>query len=118
MFRDRQITNTSLSDEGDIRVIKSRNISDDGKNIVDLNDYDSYISLDTLEKMSVSDYLEKDDVYLTPNMTYKPRVIKKPKHCVVNGSVAILIPKDGQIPTDKQMEFFYFKKYKYFLYIL
>ena len=114
VFRDRQITNTSLSDEGDIRVIKSRNISDDGKNIVDLNDYDSYISLDTLEKMAVSDYLEKDDVYLTPNMTYKPRVIKKPKHCVVNGSVAILIPKDGQIPTDKQMEFFSTDEYRLF----
>ena len=114
VFRDRQITNTSLSDEGDIRVIKSRNISDDGKNIIDLNDYDSYISLDVLEKMAVSDYLDKDDVYLTPNMTYKPRVIKKPKHCVVNGSVAILIPKDGQIPTDKQMEFFSTDEYRSF----
>ena len=58
--------------------------------------------------------LEKDDVYLTPNMTYKPRVIKKPKHCVVNGSVAILIPKDGQIPTDKQMEFFSTDEYRLF----
>ena len=114
VFRDRQITNTSLSNEGDIRVIKSRNISDDGKNIVDLNNYDSYISSDVLEKMAVSDYLEKDDVYLTPNMTYKPRVIKKPKHCVVNGSVAILIPKDGQIPTDKQMEFFSTDEYRLF----
>lgn len=114
VFRDRQITNTHLSCSGDIRVLKSRNISDDGKTIVDLTDYDSYIDYKTLRELAVCEFLERDDVYLTPNMTYKPRVMKKPKNCVVNGSLAILIPQSNIIPTDKQLEFFSTPEYREF----
>lgn len=114
VFRDRQITNTLLSDSGDVRVLKSRNISDDGKEIIDLSDYDSYINYDALKGLAVSEYLDRDDVYLTPNMTYKPRVMRKPKNCVVNGSLAILIPKKDIVPTDKQMEFFSTQEYREF----
>lgn len=114
VFRDRQITNTHLSCSGDIRVLKSRNISDDGKMVVDLTDYDSYIDYKTLRELAVCEFLERDDVYLTPNMTYKPRVIKKPKNCVVNGSLAILIPQSNIIPTDKQLEFFSTPEYREF----
>lgn len=114
VFRDRQITNTHLSKTGDIRVLKSRNISDDGKSILNLQDYDSYINYDSLKDLAVFEYLERDDVYLTPNMTYKPRVIRKPINCVVNGSVAILIPKNGINPTDEQMEFFSTQEYRKF----
>lgn len=114
VFRDRQITNTRLSASGDIRVLKSRNISDDGKNILDLPDYDSYISYDDLKELAVFEYLNRDDVYLTPNMTYKPRMMRKPGNCVVNGSLAILIPKNGAVPTEKQMAFFSTKEYREF----
>lgn len=71
-----------------------------------VSDYDSYINCDALKGLAVSEYLDRDDVYLTPNMTYKPRMMRKPKNCVVNGSLAILIPKKDIVPTDKQMEFF------------
>lgn len=114
VFRDRQITNSQLSDSGDVRVLKSRNISDDGKDIIDLSDYDSYIDYDALKELAVFEYLDRDDVYLTPNMTYKPRMMQKPKHCVVNGSLAILIPKNDTVPTEKQMEFFSTKEYREF----
>ena len=114
VFRDRQITSARLSDSGDVRVLKSRNISDDGKEIVDLGNYDSYINYDALKELAVFEYLDRDDVYLTPNMTYKPRLMKKPGNCVVNGSLAILIPKNGAIPTDKQMEFFSTPEYREF----
>lgn len=114
VFRDRQITNSQLSDSGDIRVLKSRNISDDGKEVIDLSDYDSYIDYDALKELAVFEYLDRDDVYLTPNMTYKPRMMQKPKHCVVNGSLAILIPKNDTVPTEKQMEFFSTKEYREF----
>ena len=40
VFRDRQITNKLLTDIGDIRVLKSRNISDDGKNVIDIDGYE------------------------------------------------------------------------------
>lgn len=114
VFRDRQITNAQLSGAGDIRVLKSRNISDDGKTIINLSNYDSYIDYDTLKGFAVFEYLDRDDVYLTPNMTYKPRMMRKPRNCVVNGSLAILIPKNDTIPTEKQMEFFSTQEYREF----
>lgn len=114
VFRDRQITNALLSDIGDIRVLKARNISDDGSAILNLSNYDAYISYEALKKLSVFEYLNRDDVYLAPNMTYKPRVIKKPKNCVVNGSVAILIPKKEIELSEKQMKFFSSKEYRSF----
>ena len=114
VFRDRQITNKLLSNSGDIRVLKSRNISDDGKNVLDVEDYDSYISSTEARSLAVFEYLQRDDIYLTPNMTYKPRVAKKPKDTLVNGSLAILIPKGQIVPTDKQLEYFSTKEYRDF----
>lgn len=96
VFRDRQITNSNshigkLSDN-DIRVIKSRNISNDGE-IVNIENYDAYINKNDLKNFQVKKYLNDEKVYLTPNMTYNPRLMKKEKGYIVNGSVAILIPK-------------------------
>ncbi|MCD7771875.1 MAG: DNA cytosine methyltransferase [Oscillospiraceae bacterium] len=114
VFRDRQITNKLLSDTGEIRVLKSRNISDDGKAIIDIEGYDSYISHESAEALSVYEFLQRDDVYLTPNMTYKPRMMRKPKGVLVNGSVAILILKDDIILTEEQMEYFSTSEYRSF----
>lgn len=114
VFRDRQITNKLLSSTGEIRVLKSRNISDDGEQIIDIEGYDSYISQNTASNLSVYSYLNSDGVYLTPNMTYKPRVIKKPKGCLVNGSLAILIPKKNTMLTKEQMVFFATPEYRDF----
>ena len=118
VFRDRQITNKLLLSKykpGAVRIIKSRNISEKGDAFIDIAGYDSYISLEKVKDMSVFKFLEKDDVYFTPNMTYKPRVIKKPKGVLANGSVAILIPKKIDIqPTNKQLKFFASDEYRKF----
>ena len=114
VFRDRQLTNSLLSDSGEIRVIKSRNISDDGNKIINIEGYDSYISKDKAEKLSVYSYYEADDVFLTPNMTYKPRVIKKPIKTLVNGSVAILKLKENYVLNEKQREYFATDEYRHF----
>lgn len=114
VFRDRQITNTMLSDAGDIRVLKSRNISDDGKDVINIDGYDSYISATDAKPLAVFEYLQRDDVYLTPNMTYKPRMIRKPKGTLVNGSLAILIPKGNIVPTQEQLEYFSTQEYRDF----
>jgi len=114
VFRDRQITNTQVSSTGDIRVLKSRNINDLGTEIIDLEGYDSYISEEKARTLSVYSFLTRDDVYLTPNMTYKPRVIKKPKGVLVNGSVAVLIPKDKTPVTDEQCLYFSSEEYRKF----
>lgn len=119
VFRDRQITNSNSKaqtkqSEQSIRVIKSRNIDDTGEHIVNIPDYDTFIQADTLAKLSVRQYLNRDDVYLTPNMTYNPRVMQKQKGYVVNGSVAILIPKTDFLLTKKQMLYFAGNEFRQF----
>ncbi len=114
VFRDRQITNQKLNKDHGIRVIKSRNISDDGKSLIHIDGYDSYIEEGTARTLAVYHFVNRDDVYLTPNMTYKPRMIRKPAGVLVNGSVAILIPQQGCVPTEKQLEYFSSDEYRAF----
>lgn len=117
VFRDRQITNTNSTftkSENSIRIIKSRNISDDGTQIEDILNYDAYIDKDVLKNLTVNQYLETDNIYLSPNMTYKPRVCKKPKGVIVNGSVAILIPKNGIVLSEEDMLYFSTSEYRDF----
>ena len=114
VFRDRQITNKMLNSNRGIRVVKSRNISDDGKSIENIDGYDSYIDESEAQQLSVYSFLNRNDVYLTPNMTYNPRVIRKPAGVLVNGSVAILIPKERIEVSEKQLEFFSTKEYRAF----
>lgn len=106
VFRDRQITNKILKEKGDIRVLKSRNLSRDGSKIIDIEDYDSYVDKNDLIGISVEKYLDRDDVYLCPNMTYYPRMFKKPKNTVVNGSVAILENISDYTITGDDLKFF------------
>ena len=114
VFRDRQIVNKYLDITGDIRVLKSRNINDFGTVITDIDGYDAYINLEIVKNMTVNNYLDSENVYLTPNMTYKPRVIKKPKGVIVNGSLAILMPKNNIIPTNEQLLYFSSDEYRKF----
>lgn len=114
VFRDRQLTNALLKEKGRIRVLKSRNISDDGKTIIDIPGYDSYIDETDCNGLAVTEYLNRENVYLTPNMTYSPRVMKKPNGVLVNGSVAILIPKQLFSLSDQQMLFFSSDEYRSF----
>lgn len=120
VFRDRQITNSNTTQNKSkdcLRVIKSRNISDDGKKIIDIPGYDSYIRKDTVERMSAYKFVGDRNVYLTPNMTYKPRVMRNSSNAVVNGSVAVLIPKETLTLSEKQMEYFSSEEYRKFYHI-
>ena len=72
VFRDRQITNSNTTQDKSkdcLRVIKSRNISDDGKEIIDIPGYDAYIKKDTVESLGAYKFVGNQNVYLTPNMT-------------------------------------------------
>ncbi len=114
VFRDRQITTSNSKKSGSIRILKSRNISNDGQAIIDIKGYDAFIDEEDAKKLSVYAFLNRDDVYLTPNMTYYPRVIKKPKGVIVNGSVAILIPKVPMKLSTEQCLYFSSKEYRDF----
>ena len=50
--------------------------------------------------------MNRDDVFLVPNMAEKIRIAKKSKNVVCNGSVAILIPKNNIEIFEKDVEFF------------
>ncbi|UUD34848.1 DNA cytosine methyltransferase [Mycoplasmopsis caviae] len=104
VFRDRQVTNSLISSEKNdkwIPVLKSRNINNDGE-IINVKNYDSFIKLEDCKKLNVSRFLDDTSVYLTPNMTYNPRLIRKEKGYIVNGSIAILIPKSKNIELSKE----------------
>ena len=120
VFRDRQITSSKLKNDKDldsIRVLKSRNISDDGMSILNIKGYDGYLTKSDLKNLEVSKYLDRDDVYLTPNMTYKTRVMKKKKGYIVNGSVAILIPNSNITLSDEDLLYFSSSEYRNFMQI-
>lgn len=90
-FRDRQITNKYLRAKGNYRVLRSKNILDNGQ-IISIEGYDRYI--DSIEEFNVKKYLNSKSIIM-PNFTYNTRATILPDNCIPNGSIAILIPKDG-----------------------
>lgn len=105
VFRDRQITKCSSSADEGIWVIKSRNIPREGGRIEHQETYDMYIDAKSLEGLEVSKYLNRTDVFLVPNMTYYPRMLRKPEGVVTNGSVAILELKEGYVIEDDDIDY-------------
>ncbi len=115
-FRDRQLTNSMLTDDkSQLRVLKSRNISDDGSKVVDIPGYDAYVAPSQAQKLACHQFLDRTDVYLVPNMTYNPRMMRKPKGVVTNGSVAILKLKEPGLPLeDPELKYYSSQEYRRF----
>lgn len=91
VFRDRQITNQKVSLAGDVWVLRSKNILDNG-DIVSKEGYDRFISKDDVEKYVVGKYLNSNSIIM-PSFTYLTRATLLPNNCIPNGSIAVLIPK-------------------------
>ena len=89
-YRDRQLTNSKISNSGQIRVLRSKNILDDGS-VISIPGYDKYISDCT--KLGIGRFLNSDAIIM-PNFTYNTRATILPKETVPNGSIAILLPKE------------------------
>lgn len=107
VFRDRQITSNLLSETGDIRLLKSRNI-DNNKIIEQKND----LFINHYNHLAVSKFLNKENIVAVPNLTYNPRAIFLPSNCLVDGSVALLTPK---IPvTENDLSFYATKTFRDF----
>ena len=96
-FRDRQITNKYLKSSGKYWVVKSKNILDNG-DIIHIEGYDKYI--DEPSMFACYKYLNSNTI-LMPNFTYNLRATIMPKNVLVNGSIAILTPKDNNIDINK-----------------
>ena len=109
VFRDRQITKSITSQKKEIPslwVIKARNIDDDGQGVTHISDYDVYLPEEKAVGLSAYRYVNDDSVYLTPNMTYNPRVIENLPDTIPDGSVAVLIPKKPLRLTKRQRAYF------------
>lgn len=105
VFRDRQITKGLHEENANLWVVKSRNIPREGGRLEHIDDYDMYITEDAIRNMEVYNYLHRMDVFLVPNMTYYPRMLRKPDGVVTNGSVAILIPKEDVEVTEEDIQY-------------
>lgn len=117
VYRDRQITKSITSPSqlpNYLWVIKAKNIDDDGLGVTHILDYDVYLSEEQAVNLSVYKYVNNSDVYLTPNMTYNPRVIENIPGTIPDGSVAVLIPKQPIRLTKKQMAYFSTEEYRRF----
>ncbi|MFA0440126.1 DNA cytosine methyltransferase [Vibrio sp. 10N.222.51.C12] len=116
VFRDRQITKSitenSPIDDG-VWVIKAKNINDSGLTS-SIDGYDQFIKIDEVKKLAVYKFFNDDSVYLTPNMTYNPRVTKNVPNTVTDGSTAILIPKYEFKLSDSQIKYFSSDEYRTF----
>lgn len=97
-YRDRQITKRVTYPQGQVRVLKSRNIGNN--EIINLPDYDSYMN--ELDGYSVAKYLNSNNAVLVPNLTYNPRACFLPKNAVADGSVAVLVVKDDETTITAQ----------------
>ncbi len=116
-FRDRQITKSNTSENKTnqcIWVVKGKNLSIDGNSVEHINGYDRFIDISVVRQMSVYQYLNRHDVYLTPNMTYSPRVFANIDNALPDGSIAVLIPKEPMVLSQEQMAFFSTEEYRKF----
>ena len=114
VFRDRQITKTTTINGNNVWVVKAKNMTRDGLALIHLPTYDSYIARSELDTLHVASYLDRTDVFLVPNMTYYPRMIRKPAGVVTNGSVAIFIPKESIIIDEDDIKYIASEEYENF----
>ena len=120
VFRDRQIVSKMVEKNcfvGSIRVVKSRNISDDGTKLLTIPNYDDFISESDAKGLEVYKFYDDENVYLMPNLTYKTRLMKKSGHFITNGSVAILTLKNNIKFSLQDALFISSKKYRDFMQI-
>ncbi len=100
-YRDRQLTNSKVKASGDVWVLRSKNILDNGE-IIHIDGYDRFIDKSQLNSFSVSRYINSG-LTIMPNFTYLTRATVLPPNCIPNGSIAILIPKKKDISIDTSL---------------
>lgn len=109
-FRDRVITKKYTKSRGKIRVLKSRNIGNN--KIIDIENYDSYV--DEAGNFVISKYINQKNIILAPNLTYNPRACFLPKNTIADGSVALLIPKNGARLTKNDVQYYSSNEFRNF----
>lgn len=102
VLRDRTLTTKAMNDRGKIRVVKSRNVGD---GIVSSRDEDQFVDNENVSPIA-KEYFGKDNIVVAPNLSYYPRASLLPKDSIVDGSAAILTPKNQRNVTKEDLAFF------------
>lgn len=110
VYRDRQITKKITQANGRFRVLRSRNLNIEG-NIIDIEGYDMY--LDELKNISISKFINQK-AFIAPNLSYNPRAGILPKDSIVDGSLAILVPKSSVEVSKENLDYFSSEEFKKF----
>lgn len=102
-LRDRSLTSKNMSKSGKVRVIKSRNITPDGVVALDADQYVDSVSASPI----ASQYAHMESVVIAPNLSYYPRATLLPKNAIVDGSAAVLVPKNDNLDINNDtLKFF------------
>ena len=101
-FRDRTLTKSNTAHQGNVRVLKSRNIGDN--EVINIEGYDTYIN--DVSSLEVGKYLNHTECVLIPNLSYNPRACFMPRGCIADGSVAILTTVTGVKVTKEDLAYY------------
>lgn len=107
VYRDRSLTSKNMKSKGKIRVLKSRNILNGGVTTLPADQF--------VDSVKVSPVAEKfynaRNVVVAPNLSYYPRASFLPPNTIVDGSAAILVPKQNMKLSSDDLSFFASKEY-------
>lgn len=108
VYRDRSLTSKNMQDKGKIRVIKSRNI---GNGTVLTLSEDKFVDNEHASSIAHKFY-NSPNVIIAPNLSYYPRATFLPRNSIVDGSAAILWPKNQRVKISAEdLRFFSSKEY-------
>ena len=109
-LRDREITKKHTTNKKlKIRVLKSRNISDN--KVINIKDYDTYLRSGLTVK--AIDQMNADKIII-PNLSYYPRAAYLPRNCICDGSIALLETKNGLVISKADLGYFATDEFKYY----
>ena len=107
VLRDRTLTSKVMKPNGSVRVIKSRNVGD---GVISSRDEDRFVDSPNVSPIA-KEYFSKDNIVVAPNLSYYPRASLLPKDSIVDGSAAILIPRNKRAITNEDLAFFSSKEF-------
>lgn len=109
VFRDRQISKRHFCNRG-THVLKSANIGS-----LETHPTKTNVFVSDISRFAVRKFMNRQDVLLVPNLSYNTRACRLPKNKIVDGSVAILHPRNGLMRLkDNEVRFFASEEFRNF----
>lgn len=113
VYRDRTISARLTHDKGEIRVLSAKNTPTKSTEVVHTPN-DVFVNTIDVVKAEAYKYLDRENVYLCPNLTAHPRMIKKPINTIASGSLAVFSCKDGGSLNQEELNYFGSEEFQIF----